>query len=186
MFTSYNESHGSAVLMMDEFASMLLTDCNNVTIANLIFKLDNVPVMHFEETTGFLSQISVLGHTPIKLFAAIVICSSHIEICSDVMVLNVTSDQYNDVEGAALSAFGGTISYHGVNVFINNTAIDHNGGALCFFSSHITFYGKTFFINNTAALSLKAVHFEFGGGAIIWSELHDFILWLGYFYSKSS
>ena len=132
VLTSFNETCDSTVQMMGEFASIFLTYCNNITITNLVFKLANGhPVMQFEGTTGFLSQISVLGYTPIKSFAAIVISSSYIEI-SDVMVLNVTSYQYND-GGAALSAFGGTISFHGVNVFINNTAIDRDGGALWFF-----------------------------------------------------
>ena len=78
----------------------------------------------------------MLGCTPIKAGAAIEIYSSHFEI-SDAMILNVKSDHYNNTiiadGGAALRAFGSTISFHGVNIFINNTAIDGNGGALPFF-----------------------------------------------------
>ena len=36
-----------------------------------------------------------------------------------------------------------TISFHGVNVFINNTAIDGNGGTLLFSGSSVTFHGET-------------------------------------------
>ena len=64
--------------------SMLLADSNNITIANLVFKIDNgLPVIEIRGSTGFLSQISVLGCIPIKLKVAIDICSSHFEISDE-------------------------------------------------------------------------------------------------------
>ena len=115
------------------------SNVHSLTYFNTVCTCTNNVVCH--NISGFLSQIFVLGYIPIGYNAVIIIYSSRIEI-SNVTILNVTRT-YGPCGGAALSAFGSTVSFHGVNVFTNNTIIECSGGALHFSFSNVTFYGET-------------------------------------------
>ena len=125
-FLNGTHDHATALIIV-KLVPMMFIYCNNITIADLVFNIGNgysttlekFPVIIFQGTTGFLSQLSVSGYVPIISHAAIEIYLSRFEI-SDVMILNVIS-YYHIGGGGALSAFNSTLSFHGVNIFANNS-----------------------------------------------------------------
>ena len=180
VLTSLNETVDNTVIILFETSmNIIWTDCNNISIIGLIFKIIGTEfkflseVLAFEHTTGFLSHLSFhsmdLGYNAVIKFG-----SSCFEI-SDMTISNVTSYSGGIGGGAAINAMHSTISFHGVNTFVNNIVFGGNGGALHFsVACNITFYGQVLFVNNTSetVLSSNTNNFElqYGGGAVYSQE----------------
>ena len=164
--------HSDVQVSCGPLAYIKCTASNNVEMNSIVFipngvaDKENCSVLSFQETSAFLSNLTVFGNNEMQSTAICFMDSSQVTIHL-MTVIGVTS-----FSGAAINAVNSTVDFVGHSTFSSNTAINR-GGTGVFENCIINVIGSILFANNRA--------FEYGGAVVltdsIWN-IHGNILFI--------
>ena len=165
MALSDKEHDDVRVVLLSPTAYFKWTTSNNVELNGIIFVVpdgvsgteDGCSILFFQETSAFLSNLTILGNDKSQSTAICISDSNQVTI-NFIIVRGMTS-----FKGAAIHAVNSSVDFVGKNIFDRNTATNSSGGAGLFDNCNINVIGSTLFTNNTAA--------ELGGALVLTNSI---------------
>ena len=130
ILTAIDENgHSNVQVLCGPLAYIKCTASNNVEMNSIIFipngvagKEDNCSVLSFEETSTFLSNLTIFGNHKMQSTAILCFRDSNQVIIHLMTVIGATS-----FSGAAINAMNSTIDFVGHSTFGSNTAFNRGG-----------------------------------------------------------